>query len=248
MTDGDNGGRCTSVTLVAISLILFVIALILSMVGALSPSWQVVDIREFQAEHHHGLWLDCSRTDENFARTHDRPLEEKSPLHCTYKFDVKAAEVLDEKARDLDGQAAAAESEHHQVHGWHKFVLTFMALSLISGGFALIIGLCAPCSAGCALVYSVITFISLLFSASALVTFFFAAHQVDTRFVQGLVGTYEQMIGSAFYYYGTGTLLLLLVFIITCFTTYHGLRKSRDREIDTRDLPMYIPRFAKTTF
>lgn len=44
-------------------------------------------------------------------------LTDHSPLHCTYKLDDKAAEVLDENAADIDQNGAAAESEHHQLFG-----------------------------------------------------------------------------------------------------------------------------------
>lgn len=56
--------------------------------------------------------------------------------------------------------------------------------------------------------------------------FFFAAHRVDSRFVQGLVGTYEQSIGEAFYCYLVGSLLLMLVFILSVIGAYHSLRSS----------------------
>lgn len=46
------GRSCSQLILILITLFLLLSALILSIIGAMSPSWQVVDIREFQAEHH----------------------------------------------------------------------------------------------------------------------------------------------------------------------------------------------------
>nr|CAD2178550.1 unnamed protein product [Meloidogyne enterolobii] len=33
----------------------------LSIAGLLSPSWQVVNLQEYNSVHEHGLWLDCIR-------------------------------------------------------------------------------------------------------------------------------------------------------------------------------------------
>lgn len=46
-----NGGFMQTLVIIA-SLILLMIGLILSIIGILNPSWQVVDIREFRQEHH----------------------------------------------------------------------------------------------------------------------------------------------------------------------------------------------------
>jgi hypothetical protein len=50
--------------------------------------------------------------------------------------------------------------------------------------------------------------------------FFLAANRVDNRFVQGMVGVYEQQIGYAFYLHLLGTLAWLLAFLCAMITTY----------------------------
>uniref|UniRef100_A0A915NLI8 Uncharacterized protein n=1 Tax=Meloidogyne floridensis TaxID=298350 RepID=A0A915NLI8_9BILA len=48
-----NAGRsCPQLALILITLFLLLTAVILAVIALLNPSWQVVDIREFQAEHH----------------------------------------------------------------------------------------------------------------------------------------------------------------------------------------------------
>lgn len=111
--NNSSGRSCPQLILILITLFLLLTALILCVMGMMSPSWQVVDIREFQAEHHHGLWLDCTRAERSFKRIDH--LADKSPLHCTYKFDMNAAQLLGENI--LDSNSAAAESEHHQFYG-----------------------------------------------------------------------------------------------------------------------------------
>uniref|UniRef100_A0A1I8BX89 Lipoma HMGIC fusion partner-like 2 protein n=1 Tax=Meloidogyne hapla TaxID=6305 RepID=A0A1I8BX89_MELHA len=51
--------------LLTISIFLIVAGLALTIAGLVSPAWQVVDIREFRAEHQHGLWWDCIRAEKN---------------------------------------------------------------------------------------------------------------------------------------------------------------------------------------
>ncbi|KAF7637809.1 hypothetical protein Mgra_00002783 [Meloidogyne graminicola] len=221
------GRSCPQLALILITLFLLLTAVILSVIAILNPSWQVVDIREFQAEHHHGLYTDCTRAERNPSP--NRRLEsfvEKSPLHCTYKFDQHALENVEAQIHDIDSNAAAAEAEHHQFYGWQKAVLICMALSLLAALFSCTMGLCAPCTPGCAVLHSTASFFAFLFAVVSASVFFFAAHRVDSRFVVGLVGTYEQQIGEAFYCYIISCLLLMLVFILSLIGAYHALRSS----------------------
>ncbi|KAI6212611.1 hypothetical protein M3Y94_00046600 [Aphelenchoides besseyi] len=241
-------GNFTRIVVIVTSMFLLIGGLVLNIIGGLSPSWQVVDIREFQAEHHHGLWLDCTRAERAFIT--NKHISDHSPLQCTYKFDAKASDLLDENARDIDGNSAAAESEHHQFFGWHKAILIFIVLALCSGTLAVFVGFCSPCSSAYSLIYSFLTFVTFFSSTVAVGVFFFAAHRVDSRFVTGLVATYEQEIGSAFYFYSVGTILHFLVFILSVIVTFQALREGREDDDDRpiRDLaPLYRQQYGKTT-
>lgn len=59
--------------------------------------------------------------------------------------------------------------------------------------------------------------------------------------MQGLVGTYEQSIGEAFYCYLVGTILLMLVFILSIIGAYHSLRSSEqgDHHRPREQQPLY---------
>uniref|UniRef100_A0A7E4VFJ3 Clc-like protein 2 n=1 Tax=Panagrellus redivivus TaxID=6233 RepID=A0A7E4VFJ3_PANRE len=233
MTSADarsNGGFMQTLVIIA-SLILLISGLILSIVGVINPSWQVVDIREFRAEHHHGLWLDCTKTQRPLS-AENLPIHNDRSLHCTYKFDQQASDVIDQNIDDEDGSSAAAEAVHHQFFFWQKACLACIFISLITGGLALISGTCSPCSPPCALIFSILTFIAFLASTVAAIIFFFAAHRVDNRFVQGLVGTYEQTIGSSFYVYILGTVLLLLSTLMSIVGAYQLLNKSSDNDLN----------------
>ncbi|CAD5223508.1 unnamed protein product [Bursaphelenchus okinawaensis] len=234
-----SAARLTRVIIVVVSLFLLVTGLILNAIGGLNPSWQVVDIREFQAEHHHGLWLDCTRADRAFLSPNR--LVDKSPLHCTYKFDQNAAQVLDESQMDADAHSSAAEAEHHHFYGWHKAVLLFIILSFGAGCLSVMVGFCSPCAPAYAMIYAFLNFTTWFTGACAVGIFFFAAHRVDSRFVQGLVATYEQTIGSAFYFYSAGVILHFFVFVLSVIIAYQSLRRDdEDDELPIRELaPLY---------
>ncbi|KJH47554.1 Clc-like protein [Dictyocaulus viviparus] len=237
-------GRFTQTCILVVALILIVIAFALSAAGLFSPSWQVVDIREFRAEHHHGLWLDCTRAERHLAKETWQS-NDLQPLHCTYKFDFSANQVIDENNDEIDQNS---ESEHHQFFAWHKAVLVCFIVSMLFASLALCCGLCAPCNGGCAVIFTIFVFLSLLMGVIGDCIFFFAAHRVDNRFVQGLVGTYEQRIGVAFYLHGVGTLVILLSFIVSVVATYQILRKSElSNSLPLRELaPLYSSRMRET--
>lgn len=46
---------------VAAAIFCVVIGIGLSIGAILTPSWQVVNLREYNSVHEHGLWLDCTR-------------------------------------------------------------------------------------------------------------------------------------------------------------------------------------------
>ncbi|XGW32805.1 hypothetical protein V3C99_017374 [Haemonchus contortus] len=237
----------TQTCILVCSLILIVIAFALSAAGLFSPSWQVVDIREFRAEHHHGLWLDCTRA-ERYLATVGQEFSDGQPLHCTYKFDYSASQVIGENMEDIDQNSAAGESEHHQFFAWHKAVLGCLIVSLLFASLALCCGLCAPCNGGCAVIFSIFVFLALFMAVIGDGIFFFAAHRVDNRFVQGLVGTYEQQIGVAFYLHGAGTLVLMFGFLVAVIASYQILRKSElSNSLPLRELaPLYGSRMRET--
>ncbi|KAK0397244.1 hypothetical protein QR680_002045 [Steinernema hermaphroditum] len=243
-------GRIGQTIVLVTSLALLLVGVGFNVAGFLSPSWQVVDIKEFRAEHHHGLWLDCTRAELRMVETGVHTYKDESrPLHCTYKFDMSAAEEIDRTLAEIDVNSAAGEAEHHQFFVWHKVVLGFMLLSLALAVLALVFGICSPYYGACAVIYDILVFLALSNAVIADGTFFFASHRVDNRFVQGLVGTYEQKIGSGFYLHGIGTILLLFSFIVSTVAAYQLLQKTTQRrdELPLRELaPLYGSHMRET--
>lgn len=52
----------TRYSLIILSGILLLIAVGSSVAAILTPAWQTVYLAEFQSEHEHGLWIDCTIT------------------------------------------------------------------------------------------------------------------------------------------------------------------------------------------
>ncbi|KAI1719267.1 clc-like domain-containing protein [Ditylenchus destructor] len=222
--------------LLVISICLIIFGLGLTIAGAFSPAWQVVDIREFRAEHQHGLWWDCVRAEKHVVAVGD--FYDETPLHCMYKFDNSAEMVIDDTLRGIDQDGAAGESEHHRFWGWHKIILFFIIFSQLLASVSICSGACAPCFHPTAFVFTISLFLSLLCSVIADGVFFLAANRVDNRFVQGMVGTYEQRIGYAFYLHLGGTVCWGFAFICAILTTYkfftNGSRKLFEADDDVR--------------
>ncbi|CAD5224680.1 unnamed protein product [Bursaphelenchus okinawaensis] len=208
----------TQKILLVVSILLILLGLGLTIAGAFSPAWQVVDIREFRAEHQHGLWWDCIRAERHVVAVGD--FYDETPLHCMYKFDQSAELVIDNTLNNIDEDGAAGESEHHRFWIWHKIILFFIIFSQILASISICTGACAPCFRPTTFVFTISLFVALLCSLIADGVFFLAANRVDNRFVQGMVGTYEQQIGYAFYVHLLGTLCWGGAFLCALLTTY----------------------------
>ncbi|VDM23122.1 unnamed protein product, partial [Wuchereria bancrofti] len=103
---------------------------------------------------------------------------------------------------------------------WHKAILFFILSSQFLAFISLCSGVCIPCFRPTAFIFTVSLFIAVIFSLFADGIFFLAANRVDNRFVQGMVGSYEQRIGYAFYVHLIGTLCWILAFLFALLTTY----------------------------
>ncbi|KAI6229788.1 hypothetical protein M3Y99_01137600 [Aphelenchoides fujianensis] len=69
--------------LLVFSIFMIIAGIGLTIGGAFSPAWQVVEIREFRGEHQHGLWWDCVREERHVVGVGD--FYDETPLHCQQK-------------------------------------------------------------------------------------------------------------------------------------------------------------------
>jgi len=148
-----------------------------------------------------------------------------------YKFDNSAELVIENTLNNIDEDGAAGESEHHRFWAWHKAILFFIIFSECLAFLSICTGVCAPCFSPTAFVFAISLFGAVLCSIIADGVFFLAANRVDNRFVQGMVGTYEQQIGYAFYLHLLGTLAWIGAFVCALLTTYKFFQSSGNRKL-----------------
>jgi hypothetical protein len=192
-----------------IAAVLTLIAIALGITAVVTPSWQVVYISEFQTEHQHGLWMDCTR-----GKKHVEGIAEDS-LHCTYKFDGAMEHDNDHSHGSTNGDRRSGGEQQHKFFAWHKAVLVLCIAAIISGFIALCFSFCSPCEKICAIVFNVFLLISSLLSIGAMAIFFINSHKVDFRFVHGVASTYEQSRGYSFWLEVSSTITFIAAFIIS---------------------------------
>lgn len=158
--------------LLVLSILLILAGIGLTIAGAFSPAWQVVDIREFRAEHQHGLWWDCIRAERHVVAVGD--FYDEAPLHCMYKFDNSAELVIENVLNDIDIDGAAGESEHHRFWSrsvskvlnclvflvWHKIILFFIITSEFLAFVSICTGVCAPCFRATTFAFTISLFVA----------------------------------------------------------------------------------------
>uniref|UniRef100_A0A914E3X4 Clc-like protein n=2 Tax=Acrobeloides nanus TaxID=290746 RepID=A0A914E3X4_9BILA len=208
---------------IAFSVVLILIGLGLSIAAILTPSWQVVNLREYNSIHEHGLWLDCTRHSRDGNVLLRRYATVTEPLHCVYKFDYdKYSGTFNLE----DDNSPVGEVNRHKFYGWHTATLILLALALLTGFMSVCIGICGCCYGSLALVFSAITLLTTFLSSVAVGLFFFYSHRADNRFIKGIVGTYEQRVGLAFFLEMAACFFHFLSFLVAMLSTYFSFNKK----------------------
>ncbi|KAI1733106.1 clc-like domain-containing protein [Ditylenchus destructor] len=199
------------------AVVLTLIGFGLSIAAILTPSWQVVNLREYNSIHEHGLWLDCTRhsRDQNVLLRRYATITE--PLHCVYKFDYdKYSGTFDIE----DDNSPVGEVNRHKFYGWHTSTLILLALALITSFTSVCIGICGCCYSSLSIVFTAITLLTTFLSSIAEGLFFFYSHRADNRFIKGIVGTYEQRVGLAFFLQMAACFFHFVAFLVAMLSTY----------------------------
>uniref|UniRef100_A0A914XRD8 Clc-like protein n=1 Tax=Plectus sambesii TaxID=2011161 RepID=A0A914XRD8_9BILA len=205
--------------------VLMGIAIIWSIASVASPAWQVVDLREYQTIHYHGLWQDCARTSKTgyYAGS---DYQQEGALHCTYKFDYSPGQLVNPDRLYVDENSPAGENQYHTWNTYQVVPLVFIMLSVICGIIALIVSCGILRYPICAIIFTIMSFISLVLSFAVVSSFFIVAHRGENRFIKGVVGTYEALLGRAYYFELVSCIFFLLTFLCSLFIAYRF--KSND--------------------
>jgi len=207
-------GRKSAITF---SVVLTLIGMGLSIAAILTPSWQVVNLREYNSIHEHGLWLDCTRHSRDGNVLLRRYSTITEPLHCVYKFDYdKYSGTFDLE----DDNSPVGEVNRHKFYGWHTATMILLALALLTAFMSVCIGLCGCCYGSLSLVYTGIMLITTFLSSVAEGLFFFYSHRADNRFIKGIVGTYEQRVGLAFFLQMAACFVHFFAFLVAMLSVY----------------------------
>uniref|UniRef100_A0A914HNT9 Clc-like protein n=1 Tax=Globodera rostochiensis TaxID=31243 RepID=A0A914HNT9_GLORO len=203
----------------------------LSLAAILTPSWQVVNLQEYNSVHEHGLWLDCIRHSRDGGGVLLRRYATLSePLHCVYKFDYdKYSGTFDLE----DDNSPVGEVNRHRFYGWHTATLIMLALALLTGFCSVCLGACGCCYASLSLVFTATALLTTFLSSVAEGVFFFFSHRADNRFIKGIVGTYEQRVGLAFFLQMGACFFHFVAFLIAMVATYFAFTRkgvALDRE------------------
>ncbi|KAL6737344.1 hypothetical protein Aduo_010995 [Ancylostoma duodenale] len=226
------------------AIILSVIGMGLSIAAILTPSWQVVNLREYNSIHEHGLWLDCTRHSRDGNHILQRYATVTEPLHCVYKFDYdKYSGTFDLE----DDNSPVGEVNRHKFYGWHTATLILLGLALLTSFLSICLGMCSCCYGSLSLVFTAITLLTsknnslfprvsfktffmlaAFLSAVAEGIFFFYSHRADNRFIKGIVGTYEQRVGLAFFLQMGAAFFHFLSFLVAMIATYFSFSGAKD--------------------
>uniref|UniRef100_A0A914XS72 Uncharacterized protein n=1 Tax=Plectus sambesii TaxID=2011161 RepID=A0A914XS72_9BILA len=207
------------VELVCLKPVLLVIAAILTSVGLgfsiaaiASPSWEVVHMREFQTEHHHGLWLDCARNVKTITSNGEQ-INLYGKTHCTYKFDYTYGEsaMLDDSVPDSENVT------HLSYKVFHIAYMIMIALSVISGltTITVIVGTCRyRNSVTPILLFTMTSLMSTALSSGVFGSYFFVSHSSENRFIKGVTAIYDTDFGDAYYFEQYATYSFFFAFAI----------------------------------
>uniref|UniRef100_A0A0M3IN80 Clc-like protein n=1 Tax=Ascaris lumbricoides TaxID=6252 RepID=A0A0M3IN80_ASCLU len=213
-------GRKVSITL---AVLLTLAGIGLSIAALFLPSWQVVHLFEYNSIHEHGLWLDCmrhSREDIPLMKRHETLSE---PLNCVYKWDYD--ETLGTMGDD-DPDSPVGEVNRHRFYGWQVATMILLGLVILGSFLSTCVGFCACSYRYLAFIFAAITLLNACLSVVAECLFFFYSHRADNRFINGIVGTYEQRVGLAFFLELGACIAHLLAFLITLLAAFFAFSQS----------------------
>ncbi|CAD6190784.1 unnamed protein product [Caenorhabditis auriculariae] len=208
-----------------VALVLSLIGMGLSIAAILTPSWQVVNLREYNSIHEHGLWLDCTRHSRDGNHILQRYATVTEPLHCVYKFDYdKYSGTFDLE----DDNSPVGEVNRHKFYGWHTATMILLGFALLTSFLSTCIGICSCCYGSLSLIFTGFCLITTFLSTVAEGIFFFYSHRADNRFIKGIVGTYEQRVGLAFFLEMAAAFFHFFSFLAAMLFTYFSFAGAKD--------------------
>ncbi|PIO71030.1 Clc-like protein [Teladorsagia circumcincta] len=114
------------------------------------------------------------------------------------------------------------------ISGWHTATLILLGFALITSFLSICLGMCSCCYGSLSLVFTAATLLSTFLSSVAVGIFFFYSHRADNRFIKGIVGTYEQRVGVAFFLEMAAAFVHFVAFLASMVSTYFSFVGSKE--------------------
>uniref|UniRef100_A0A915MVN3 Clc-like protein n=1 Tax=Meloidogyne javanica TaxID=6303 RepID=A0A915MVN3_MELJA len=180
---------------------IIVSAIVFTAIGmGLSIAGLLINLQEYNSVHEHGLWLDCIR--------HMRDVTGVLLRRYSGTFDIE------------DDNSPVGEVNRHKFYGWHTATLIMIIIALITGFCSICIGACSCAIPSLTLIFTTTILLTTFLSSVAEGVFFFFSHRADNRFVKGIVGTYEQRVGLAFFLQMGACFFHFIAFLIAMMATF----------------------------
>ncbi|CAK5079366.1 unnamed protein product [Meloidogyne enterolobii] len=119
-----------------------------------------------------------------------------------------------------DDNSPVGEVNRHKFYGWHTATLIMIIIALITGFCSICIGACSCAIPSLTLIFTTTILLTTFLSSVAEGVFFFFSHRADNRFVKGIVGTYEQRVGLAFFLQMGACFFHFIAFLIAMMATF----------------------------
>uniref|UniRef100_A0A7E4UT13 Clc-like protein n=1 Tax=Panagrellus redivivus TaxID=6233 RepID=A0A7E4UT13_PANRE len=214
------------------SILLTIFGCIVSVFSLGLVRWQYVDIKELSTIHDHGIFMDCIssgiapldqvRLNEARSRYGENP--NRWNRKCVFKSDLTAQTVIRQAVSAAD--PGSREFLLHRFLPQHKAVIFFTVFTVLFAIISIIIGGCSSCFVPNSVLHVIAVIITLLCSLFGDIMFFLASMRIDNRAVPGVVGSYPQNLGYAFYLHLSAVLIFFFALLCSFAAAYMLIRKD----------------------
>jgi len=193
-----------------ISVFALLLATLMTISALCTPEWQVVNMKQLNQLHYHGLWQDCVYGNRAGGSENSKDWE------CTIKLYGQTKEE-----QELHG--------HHKSEQWRLLIIVLMAIASLVGLIAICFAVVATCLDTCRVTTCMKTSAVLWFALHTLATFACSAaiiifvrksQEIENRYVLELTDHALQTLGTSFYLGVAGCIAFVLSMLLSlaCLT------------------------------
>lgn len=193
-----------------ISVSALLLATLMTLSALCTPSWQVVDMKQLNQLHYHGLWQDCVYGNRAGGSDNSKAWE------CTIKLYGQTKEE-----QEVHG--------HHKAEEWRLLIIVLMSIASFVGLIAFCFAIVATCLDACRVITCMKTSAVLWFalhafaafaSSAAIIIFVRKSQEIENRYVLELTDHALQTLGTSFYLGVAGCIAFVVSMLLSlaCLT------------------------------